>query len=281
MGKKPVAFEIDYTELIRFIPQRRLNANKGDHGHVLIIGAGKMQYGGSVCLSGEAALRAGAGLVSIIVAPESYQRSAHTLSELMVSSNDDPGEANALIEKANVIILGPGLSDSDWGSRWFHHIIQLNKPMLVDADGLNWLAKFPRTLPSAILTPHPGEAARLLGVSVSEIQQDRVAAARALSNKYRGVIVLKGAGTLIVNPDQKVSMMPGDFPALATAGTGDVLAGVIGALVAQGVDATHAAELGVCVHALAGEEQQHKGSRGMIASDLLDSIRTLLNPEIK
>jgi len=274
----PVAFRLDYAKLMHFIPVRRLSANKGDQGHVFIIGAGKMQYGGSVCLSGEAALRAGAGLVSVVVAPESYVRSSHAPSELMITACQQPEEAKALFQRASVLILGPGLSQSEWAKKWFNHAISHALPMVIDADGLNWLAKFPQHIPHAVLTPHPGEAARLLATTVENIQQDRVAAAKALQSKYGSVIVLKGAGTVIVDTTQQVTIMAGGFPGLATGGTGDVLAGVIGALIAQGVGLRHAAELAVCVHAMAAEKEQHMGIRGMIASDLLPTIRALLNP---
>jgi len=274
----PDTSRLDYPTLKHFIPIRQSTSNKGDHGHVVIIGAGKMQYGGSVCLSGEAALRAGAGLVSVVVAPESIVRSSQAPAELMIMAYQQPIEAKSLFDKASVFILGPGLSESDWAEKWFDHVIAQSLPLVIDADGLNWLAKCPQKVPHAVLTPHPGEAARLLATTVEAIQQDRVTAARALQAKYDGVVVLKGAGTIIVDKEQKISVLEEGIPSLATAGTGDVLAGIIGALIAQGLELARAAELAVCVHAMAGKEQQQKGIRGMMASDLLPSIRAFLNP---
>lgn len=274
---EPFACRIEYNNLKKHIPHRALSANKGNQGHVLIIGAGQSQYGGSVCLAGEAALRSGAGLVSVIVAPESLVRSAHAPSELMIAACDKPTEGQALLERATVLLLGPGLSQSVWAEAWFHHVIKSQLPMVVDADGLNWLAKFPQKLPQAILTPHPGEAARLLQTDIKAIQHNRVESAKALQEKYGATIVLKGAGTVIISQQKKINILAGGFPALATGGTGDVLAGIISALLAQKVPANEAACLAVCVHALAAKEQEKKGMLGMIASDLLPTVRLLLN----
>lgn len=275
---EPVAYQLDYSVAKNKLNPRSLSANKGDQGHVLIIGAGKAQFGGAVCLAGEAALRAGAGLVSVIVAPESMIRSAHATSELMMTTCTAFDEVKNLFERAKVILLGPGLSQNAWGEKAFHYAIKQSIPMVIDADGLNWLAQYPEKVEHAILTPHPGEAARLLNTTVEAIQQDRVRSVKQLQAAFGGVIVLKGAGTLVMDPSQRIEIMPGAFPALATGGTGDVLAGVISALLAQGLSPFDAAKLAVCTHAMAGEEQGKKGIRGMIASDLFLSIRRLLNP---
>lgn len=275
----PIAFRIEYHSLQSHIPRRAFSANKGNQGHVLIVGAGQLQFGGSVCLAGEAALRTGAGLVSVIVAPESLIRSAHATSELMITALDSPREASELFARATVLLLGPGLSQSSWGEAWFHHVISKTLPMVIDADGLNWLSKFPQKLENATLTPHPGEAARLLQTTIETIQTNRIESAKALQDKFGGIVVLKGAGTVVVDKQKNISLLAGGFPALATGGTGDVLAGVIAALIAQGVPAHEAAKLAVCVHALAAKEEQKQGIRGMIASDLLPSIRKWLNPQ--
>lgn len=277
MANLPQLLPIDYSVVKNKLPPRSLSANKSDHGHVLIIGAGKTQFGGAVCLAGEAALRAGAGLVSVIVAPESMIRSAHATAELMITTCTTFDEVNNLFERARVILLGPGLSQNAWGEKAFHYAMKHSLPMVIDADGLNWLSQYPQKVEHAILTPHPGEAARLLKTTVEAIQQDRVQSIKKLQATFGGVIVLKGAGTLVMGPTQRIEIMPGAFPALATAGTGDVLAGVISALLAQGLSSFDAATLAVCTHALAGEEQGKKGIRGMIASDLFLSIRRLLN----
>lgn len=277
-SQQPVAYQLEVATIKDKLPIRRLSANKSDQGHVLIIGAGKAQFGGAVCLAGEAALRAGAGLVSVIVAPESLLRSSHATPELMITTCSTFDEAKPLFERANVILLGPGLSQNEWGETAFHYAIQQSRPMVIDADGLNWLARYPQKVEQAILTPHPGEAARLLNTTVEVIQRDRVKSIQQLQATFGGVIVLKGAGTLVMDATQRIEIMPGAFPALATGGTGDVLAGVISALLAQGASLFDAATTAVCVHALAGKEQGQKGPRGMIASDLFLSIRRLLNP---
>lgn len=269
---------LDYDALITTFPKRHPQSNKGDHGHVLIVGAGDRAFAGAVCLSGEAALRSGAGLVSIIVAPQSYSRVCHAPFALMIASFDAPSEAISMHERATTLVLGPGLSQNEWGKRWFLEEVTSSLPKVIDADGLNWLAKFPQKLEKAILTPHPGEAARLLNTTTEAIQRDREAAAFALHQQFNSVIVLKGARTLVVTEDKTVFVQNDDIPSLATAGTGDVLAGVIGALVAQGMSLSDAAKLGVCVHALAGKDQQQIGSKGMMAHDLFMSIRQWLNP---
>lgn len=276
---QPVAYQLEEAQIKNKLPARRLSANKGDQGHVLIIGAGKAQFGGAVCLAGEAALRAGAGLVSVIVAPESMLRSSHATAELMITTCSTFEEVKPLFERASVILLGPGLSQSAWGEKAFHYAIQQSRPMVIDADGLNWLARYPQKVEQAVLTPHPGEAARLLNTTVEAIQRDRVKSIQQLQATFGGVIVLKGAGTLVMDPTQRIEIMPGAFPALATGGTGDVLAGVISALLAQGASLFDAATTAVCVHALAGKEQGQQGIRGMIASDLFLSIRRLLNSD--
>ncbi|MGB8636465.1 MAG: NAD(P)H-hydrate dehydratase, partial [Rhodanobacteraceae bacterium] len=153
-------------------------------------------------------------------------------------------------------------------------------PMVLDADGLNLLAGRNSAFAgrSVVLTPHPGEAARLLGSSSEGIQADRFAAARALARRYRCVVVLKGAGSLIANSDGEVRVCPWGNPGMASGGMGDVLSGVIGALLGQGLDAWRAACLGTGLHSRAGDRAAMQGQRGMLASDLLPALRSLLVP---
>jgi NAD(P)H-hydrate epimerase len=190
-----------------------------------------------------------------------------------------PKELKELFERATFLIIGPGLSQSSWGEKFFHAALKTATPCLVDADGLNWLAKHPQKRNNWILTPHPGEAARLLGTTIHKIQQDRTSAALALQDKFGGVIVLKGAGSIVVTENQEMFVNIGGFPALASGGTGDVLAGLIGGLAAQGLTLGKAACLGVSVHTNAANLEQTIGARGMLASDLFLHIRTLVNPE--
>lgn len=275
---KPKALRLDFNETMKALPLRSLSSHKGNYGHVCVIGGGQIGYSGAVCLAGEAALRGGAGLVSAVVAPESLPLLARAPAELMSYGFSHAKDLTPLLAKATFIVLGPGLSQAKWGEEFFHATLKTSKPLLVDADGLNWLARFPQRRDTWILTPHPGEAGRLLGKSTNEIQQDRVNAALILQEKYGGVVVLKGAGTIIVDEQRKIYINVGGFPALATGGTGDVLSGLIGSLGAQGLTLSQAAQIGVCVHANAAQLEQSLGERGMLASDLFLHIRSLLNP---
>lgn len=276
-----LATRLDWPTLIQALPQRKLSAYKGDFGHVCVIGGGQSGYSGAVSLSGEAALRAGAGLVSAIVAPQSLSLLARAPSELMCYGPSQPEEIQSVLEKATVLVLGPGLSQTPWGKTFFEAGLKTEKCMVVDADGLNWLANTPQKRSNWILTPHPGEAARLLGSSTQEVQKNRFEAVHALQKKYGGIIVLKGAGTLILDDEQHLSIQAGGFPVLATGGTGDVLAGLIGGLLSQKLSLSFAAKIGVNVHAQAAKREQEKGRRGMLASDLFLSLRELLNPKLK
>jgi NAD(P)H-hydrate epimerase len=273
----PVAKRLELSELTDFLPHRALNTHKGEQGHVGIIGAGEMCYSGAVCLAGEAALRAGAGLVSAIVAPESLGLMARGPVELMCYGNARFNHFKDLFKRLTLIVLGPGLGNKAFAKEFFKPSLRLKCPMVVDADGLNWLARYPQKKQNWVLTPHPGEAARLLGTTISDIQANRFESVKALQNKYGGIVVLKGAGTLVAN-EEEVAIQIGGFPVLATGGTGDVLAGLIGGLIAQGIGLFEAAKIAVAIHANAAELEASMGVRGMLASDLFLHIRSLLNP---
>lgn len=262
---------------------RQASAHKGDYGHVCIIGGGHSGYSGAVCLAGAAALRCGAGLVSAIVHPNALLLMNRAPAELMCYASDCSDLVlNSLIQKATVIVLGPGLTQSDWALELFNRVIsKTDVPIVLDADGLNILAQhtastvFKRN--NWILTPHPGEAARLLGVTVDYIQNNRTQAVKRLEEKWGGVVVLKGMGTLVYTKNQPVVQCVAGNPGMASGGMGDVLAGLIGGLLAQGLSLWSAAKLGVIVHAMAGDRQQVVGQRGMLASDLLVEFQALLN----
>jgi len=255
---------------------RQKDAHKGDFGHVLIIG-GDYGKGGAVCLAGLAALRAGAGLVSIATRPEYCFAIAGSHPELMCQGIKEIKEIEPLLERASVIAIGPGLGMNAWGESLLIRVLQSPLPLVVDADALNWLAKKPQSRDNWILTPHPGEAARLLGGTVTEIQTDRLSAIQKLQARFKGVVVLKGADTLILSKDICNVCHQGN-PGMASAGMGDTLTGVIAALVAQGLSMIDAANLGVIAHAAAGDKASLQGQRGLIASDLLQGIRECLNP---
>jgi len=269
---------IHYAQLRSLLKPRRRNTHKGDYGHVLIIG-GEQGLTGAPRMAGEAAARIGAGLVSIAT------RNAHagvlnmSRPELMVHGVEDEASFDRLADRANVIVIGPGLGQSEWAQQLLKYAIESGHPLVVDADALNLLAVSPQKRHNWILTPHVGEAARLLGKSTLEIQQDRFQAARELQDNYGGVAVLKGAGSLIASHDLPMYLCVHGNPGMATGGMGDVLTGIIAGLIAQGIDLLDATSLGVCLHATAGDQAAAAaGERGLLPSDLMSWIRRLANP---
>lgn len=271
---------INHEKIKTWLKPRAKETHKGQMGHVLVIG-GELGYSGAPRMAGEAALRVGAGLVSIATHPENAFAMNADRPELMCHGVIHPDELMPLVDKANVIVLGPGLGQSAWSYDLWRTAIAQEKRMLVDADGLNLLAKKPRQCDSWVLTPHPGEAARLLNTTTQVIQQDRLAAAQEVVKCYGGVCVLKGAGTLIVSAHQSPVMCDKGNPGMASAGMGDILSGVIGGLMAQGIPLADAAQLGVYLHALAGDlAATDSGERGLIATDLLPYLHQLCNPKL-
>lgn len=257
------------------LPPRRADAHKGDFGHVLVVG-GDLGTGGAVLLSAEAALRCGAGLVSVATRPEHVAAGLTRLPETMWLGVSSANQLMAALERASVLVVGPGLGQAAWGHSLLSAAANAPLPQVWDADALNLLAHRPLALHSgSILTPHPGEAARMLGMSTEAVQADRAGAARKLARKHASVCVLKGAGTLVADPGGQLALCGRGHPAMAGAGFGDVLTGVLAALLAQGLDAWSAACLGVWLHACAGERLGVKG-RGLAASDLVPVIRELL-----
>jgi hydroxyethylthiazole kinase-like uncharacterized protein yjeF len=263
--------------LIETLPRRPRYANKGDNGHVLVIG-GEHGMAGAARLTGEAALRGGAGLVSIATRAEHLLALNAGRPELMVHGIDGPQTLAPLLDRASVLALGPGLGQAAWGHALWLTALDANKPLVVDADGLNLLSREPRRFSApTILTPHPGEAGRLLGVSATEVERDRFAAVRELARRYGAVAILKGSGSLIADPDGRLDVCPWGNPGMASGGMGDLLTGVVAALLAQGCSAWQAACLGVGLHARAGDRAAQQGERGLLASDLLAPLRALGN----
>jgi ADP-dependent NAD(P)H-hydrate dehydratase / NAD(P)H-hydrate epimerase len=260
------------------LPPRPRDAHKGRHGHVLAIG-GDHGTAGAIRLCGEAALRGGAGLVSVATQPEHLPALNAARPELMAHAVADPQALAPLLARASVLAVGPGLGQGGWGRALWRVALDSRLPLVLDADGLNLLATEPRRFDglAAVLTPHPGEAARLLDCSVVAVERDRFAAARTLAKRYGAVAVLKGAGSLIADPDGRLDVCPWGNPGMASGGTGDLLTGVIAALLAQGCTAWQAACLGVGLHARAGDRAARAGERGLLASDLLLPLRYLLN----
>ena len=278
-GIVPLATRLEASDLRARLPARDRDAHKGKFGHVLVVGGGAGMPG-AARLAGEAALRAGAGRVTTAVWPGNVAAISGQRPELMCRGVEDGAELDGLLQKTDVLAVGPGLGQDDWSETIWSRLSSREAPARVlDADALNWLARKPVPLTEDdIMTPHPGEAARLLDCSVDEIEADRFAAVRALVSKFGCVTVLKGAGTLVAGVDGHVRLCDRGNPGMASAGTGDVLTGLIAGLRAQGLPAFDAACAGVLAHALAGDRAAGAGERGMLASDLLAELRAVVNP---
>jgi len=258
---------------------RRPGAHKGDGGHVLVIG-GEHGFAGAARLTAESAARCGAGLVSVATRSAQVAAILGARPELMVHAVEDPGALAALLARADVLAIGPGLGQGEWGRSVLHTAIKAGLPTVLDADALNLLAHDRFALPPhSVITPHPGEAARLLASSVPQVQFDRFASAQQLASMYSAVAVLKGAGSVIAAPDGALALCPIAEPGMASGGMGDVLTGVIAALLAQGHGARAAAELGVLLHALAAQSAAaRRGARGLLASDVIEALQRQANP---
>lgn len=258
------------------LPVRARTSHKGHFGHVLLIG-GNYGFTGALRLSGEAALRSGAGLVSIATRSKHASLINIGRPELMCHGVEDSPQIQALLDKANVVVIGPGLGQDDWAQAMFSAVVASSKTCVVDADALNLLAKQPMQSNNWILTPHPGEAARLLDCHKQTVASDRFAAVKSLQSRYGGVAVLKGAGSLIAS-QTSLSVSTTGNPGMATAGMGDVLAGMMGGIAAQGLSLLETAKIAVRVHGLAADALAAEfGERGLLAADLLPKIRAYLN----
>ncbi|AXQ29687.1 NAD(P)H-hydrate dehydratase [Solimonas sp. K1W22B-7] len=276
-GITPVATLLDPSELPALLPRRGRAAHKGSHGHVLVVG-GDNGMAGAALMAGRAALRSGAGLVTLAT------RAAHAATltaaqpELMCLGVEEPAQLRRLMDRADVVAIGPGLGQDDWGLGLLAETLDSSLPLVVDADALNLLAREPIRRDNWILTPHPGEAARLLKLGNTEVQRDRPAAAAALSRRYGGVAVLKGAGSLVAG--QRLRLCDRGNPGMAVGGMGDVLTGIMAALVAQGLQLEEAAGAGVLLHALAGDLAAGQAERGLLPSDLIEQLRCVVNPAV-
>ena len=277
------ASRLDYDRLPDHpcLGPRPRGSHKGDHGHVLVVG-GDRGFAGAVRLAAEAAARIGAGLVSVATREVHATAVSAMRPEVMSRGVEDDASFEALAGRATVVAVGPGLGRKEWGERMFANALGCRSRLLVvDADALNHLAGAGRSAPRRddwVLTPHPGEAARLLGVSTAQVQADRFAAAAAIRERFGGVCVLKGAGTVVdAGPPRPVGVCVNGNPGMGTGGTGDVLTGVIAGFAAQGAGPADAAELGVCVHGKAGDLAARAGERGLLAGDLVAELRGLVN----
>ncbi len=271
------AYQLDKHLVRDFITPRRKNTHKGMYGHVLVIGGGPGMPG-AVYLAALAALRVGAGMVTIATHPEHAGHVLPLLPEAMIYGVSCVDELLPLLAKATVCVIGPGLGEDAWARELFTATIAAQLPLVIDASALRMLALNPQHDDDWVLTPHPGEAASLMACSTADIQADRCKAARLIQQEYGGSVVLKGVGTIVNTGMHEASICIAGNPGMATAGMGDVLSGVIGGLLAQGLPLSTATRLGVWLHATAADEAVvAAGERGLLAGDLMPYLRSLLN----
>jgi len=273
---------MDLFDLLEEIPATSEDTYKTQRGHSMVVG-GDHGFGGAAIMAAEACLKVGAGMVSVATRPEHVAAVLARQPEVMACGVTSGQQLEPLLDRPSVLVVGPGLGISSWSEQLMQKAVAADLPMVIDADGLNILAQGRVvTKPDGsrwVLTPHVGEAARLLGVTVAEIQADRFAAVTQLQEKYHAVVLLKGPGTLISSGQgEPIKVCPYGNPAMATAGMGDILSGVIAGLIAQGLSPQKATELGCCLHSSAADmAAAENGSRGLVASDLLPYMRKLLN----
>ena len=271
---------------------RKINANKGDFGHILIL-AGSLKFSGAAVLCGFACMRSGAGLVTLGI-PKGISNSVLRikLPELMLLplsqtkskslSLSSFKQIKNFAKKADIVVIGPGLSKDRQTLKLVLKVVkEISKPMVVDADGLNAIASSLRTLRTAasekgriiILTPHPGEMARLLGKSIKFVQKERKYIAKSFANEYNCIVVLKGNKSVVAAPGKKNYINHTGNPGMATAGSGDVLTGMIAGLLGQQLEPFQAAQYGVYLHGLSADlAAKEKTQISLIASDIIEKI---------
>ena len=271
-----------------WLPPLGVNLYKHRAGHLVVVG-GDFNMGGAPLMAAEAALRTGAGLVSVVTRAVHRPAILSRRPEIMVQDADDTEAVADLFRRATALVIGPGIGRGTWGENLFRAAVAVPGPMLIDADGLRWLAELDATVaapapaaapePAAalVVTPHAAEAAQLLGTAAAEVEADRPGSALKLAQTVGGVAVLKGAGTVCAG-EALLGVCGHGNPGMATAGMGDVLSGVIGSLLAQGMSTPRAATAGVCLHSLAADlAAGRRGRRGLVATDLFDTIAELLD----
>lgn len=271
---------VDHEQISKALPPRLRDAHKGLFGHVLIVG-GDYGMAGAVAMAAEAAARVGSGLVSVATRPEHVAPIVSRRPEVMVHGITSGQQLAPLLKSATVLVIGPGLGKSTWSEQLLQQAYKADIPMVVDADALNLISE-KRIIEKPyrdnwVMTPHPGEAARLLDQSTPEIQTDRFKSVEALQSAFGGVAVLKGSGSLIAD-DAMIYLCQSGNPGMATGGMGDVLSGVIAGLIAQGLDLSTATRTGVTLHATAADiAAKESGERGLLATDLMALLRRLVN----
>ncbi|WP_097460051.1 NAD(P)H-hydrate dehydratase [Mangrovitalea sediminis] len=272
------ATRCDWPSVASLLPERKAASHKGLFGRVLIVG-GDCGMGGAAILAAEAAARTGAGLVYLATRPEHVTAALTRCPDIQVTGVEHGSQLDALLVGKDVVVVGPGLGQSAWGQQMLQRVMAWGGPCVADADALNLLSRPGKALQREnwILTPHPGEAARMLGISTAEIGADRFSAVCRLAQCWGGVAVLKGAGTLIASRDAPVQVATTGNPGMAKGGMGDVLSGILGSLLAQGLPAADVASLGVCLHGEAADRLVSSfGYRGLLPQDLIAEIPSVL-----
>ena len=287
---RPMLERMSEADIAAALPPRHRQSNKGDFGRVLIVGGGAGMPG-AVRLAGESCLRAGAGLVTVATARENLAAISAGRPELILHPVNGADDLQQPLEVATVVAIGPGLGRTAWARALLDRVLASGKPLVIDADALNLLAERWLAAPrGSVLTPHPGEAARLLRTSTAAVQADRVSALRQLCDRHPGaIVVLKGAGTLVgvaeaaENVDDATAADPifglceRGNPAMAAAGMGDVLTGAIAGILGQCRHPWLAARAGVMAHALAGDDISRDRQRGVLALELAEAINRWVN----
>lgn len=269
--------EITQDLVISKLPGRPIDANKGTFGSALII-AGSKNFPGAAILSCLACARVGAGLVTLATPKDVYEI---VVPKIPFATFLEFSEVEDNLEKYNSVLIGPGLGmNKELRLKiqdWMNNEILKQKKLVLDADCLNILSEindwYKIIETDAVLTPHPGEMSRLMGLKIEEIQSNREEIVKKFSKLWNKTLILKGAETVIANPQGEIFVGPFKNPLLATAGTGDVLSGVIAGLLAQGLNLTNAAVCGVYIHGMTGETLKEKfGDRGLVATDLIEVL---------
>jgi len=296
VGRGITTFLLDPTSVSGFFPKRKPDAHKGTYGHLLVV-AGSIGKSGAAALAGRAALRSGVGLCTVATAVSQQPIVAGFSMEVMTESLPETAAQSIsfkakdrvleLASQRDAVALGPGLSlDPESQALARALVAELDRPMVVDADALSALASHLDLLHDApaprVLTPHPGEMARMLGTSIAEVQADRIETVREFCARHRVHLVLKGARSVLGGPDGRVFINHTGNPGMATGGSGDVLTGMIGAFLARRFDPRAALQAGCVLHGLAGDlAAADRGEEGLIASDIIEAIPGALNPAVR
>lgn len=273
---KTLSLDILHALQQQHFPPRAQDAHKGLYGPLVCVGGG-IGYSGAIMLSASTALRAGAGSAVLATSAQTAQSAFLYQPELMARAVRDRADLSPLLAGAKALLIGPGLGRDDWARALWPALSNHPQPQVLDADALFWLSDNPDQHANRIITPHPGEAARLLATDIAKVQSDRVASIVRLQQLVGGVVILKGANSLVFD-GETLWLCPFGNPGMATAGMGDVLAGLAAALLAQDVPLMPAALLAVAWHALAADELARQyGERGLLASDLPVVLRRWVN----